>query len=90
MEKFKHKIDQEARKTLVLSQVANPKVSEIQNQNDEYLNQKNQKKLIDFARLSIEETDRREFEQKKKKMMEAMGPTPSLQLSEDTYRTGKD
>ena len=29
MEKFKDKIDQEARKTLVLSHVANPKVSEI-------------------------------------------------------------
>jgi hypothetical protein len=40
IEKYKLKINQEARKDIVLSQVANPKVSGIQNKNEEYLNQK--------------------------------------------------
>jgi hypothetical protein len=41
--------------------VANPKVSEIENTNEAYLNQKNQKKMIDYAMLSEDETERREF-----------------------------
>lgn len=61
MQKYKHKIDQEARKEIVFGHIANPKVSEIENTNEAYLNQKNQKKMTDYARLSMDETDRREF-----------------------------
>ena len=91
MQKYKHKIDQEARKEIVFGHIANPKVSEIENTNEAYLNQKNQKKMTDYARLSMDETDRREFQQKKKKMLSANGTTSrdnhSLQ-SVDTVRTG--
>jgi hypothetical protein len=47
IKKHENKINQEARKEIVLRKVINPKVSEIQNKNEQYVQQKTAKKFLD-------------------------------------------
>ena len=61
IEKFSHKITQEARKDMVLSQMANPKVSQIQNENEKFVQTKNMKQMFFDSHISIDEFEWNKF-----------------------------
>ena len=85
--KYQGKINQEARKELVFNKVTNPKVSEIQNKNDNYAVFKGKKKFIDQTEVSADQAEWNNFENKKKKMLIDNGVNPNpFSMLDDTSR----
>lgn len=74
IEKFSHKINANARKSLVLSQVVNPRVSQIQNDNREYLQKKEENQRLKESIISIDQTYRNHFDKLKSQMREIGRP----------------
>ena len=55
---------------MVLSQVMNPKVSEIENQNQQYINDKTVRQWLSDGGMSADEIEWNQFELKKSRMVE--------------------